>query len=386
VSDKLRAVLVAILSLLVMIPLSGCWDSDSVEQLDYVRALGIDYEEGQYVVYLQLPNLSNVAKKEAPPQEVPNKSWMAEGRGSSINQAVGQILQTSSKKIIWGQTTVLVLGEKMLQRENLYDVFEDLNRFRELRYTMWVYGTKASIPELFEVSPTFYQSRNYTILQNPMDSYKKASSILPIRLHDFMNDYQGKASFAQLPALEVSSEIWKVGEKSFPMQLFDGIFVFHQKNYTNFLPIDKILGLQLLETHTISSSLQILENSQPIATLDIKHPKTFYRYDIKGDEVSFNIEVTLSATLIELHKPMDNKKLEQLAEKQAEELVRTTYVQAVKSQVDIYRIGERIYRKEPGSYNKISNDGKKFFLKPDSLKEVKVHVILDYLGKYKLLN
>jgi Ger(x)C family germination protein len=373
------------MSFLVLLPVGGCWDADSIEQLDYVRALGIDYIDGQYVAYLQLPNLANVAKKETPPQEIPNKSWMAIGKGKSINLAVREIFQTSSKKIIMGQTTVLVLGEHILQREELQDIFEDLNRFRELRYTMWVYGTKASIPELFDVSPTFYQSRNYTILQNPIDNYKKLSLIRPLRLHDFMNDYQDKASYALLPSIGLSTNNWSAGDKPLDMQLFDGVYVFHQGAFNSFLSLEKIKGLRLVDRHTVSTAINLEQDGKSVATLGLQHPRAKFQYDIQGEQVAFMIDVKISATLIELHSALDLKQLEQLAKKQIEEEIRSTYLNGVKTQTDIYELGDRIYSNDPALFNKLSKEGTQFFLKPESLGEIKIKVVLDYLGKYKFI-
>jgi len=53
-------------SLATSLLLSGCWDVYEAQRMYYVDGLGIDYKDGQYVIYMQLINFTNVAKFEYP--------------------------------------------------------------------------------------------------------------------------------------------------------------------------------------------------------------------------------------------------------------------------------------------------------------------------------
>jgi hypothetical protein len=46
----------------VVLFLSGCWDMKSIQDTNYVAALGFDFQDGKYVVYAQLLDFSNVSK------------------------------------------------------------------------------------------------------------------------------------------------------------------------------------------------------------------------------------------------------------------------------------------------------------------------------------
>lgn len=368
-----------------IITLAGCWDADAIELLDYVKTFGVDYVDDQYVVYVQLPNMSTVAKKESPGPETPAKAWIASGKGRSVNEAIGQIYRSAPKKIVWGHSTVLVLSERLMQRPDLASILEDLNRFRELRYTMWIYGSSSSIPELLSVSPTFEASRLYTILQNPMDNYRMNSIVQPLKLHDFMNDYHDKARWAIIPALTMESEIWKAGGKTHAMQAFAGAYAFHQEQYSGFFPDAQIKGMRWLDRHTVTSTLRLIEDGKTTAVLKLKKPRYKVVTKPQGERVTFDVEVNMDATLVELHVPATSQQIMERAQKLVAVEIRSTYLAGLKSNTDLLLLSQHLYRKEPKLYNKLTNDGKTLVLTPDSLGQVKVNLDLEYLGKYKFV-
>lgn len=368
-----------------IITLTGCWDADAVELLDYVKTFGVDYVDEQYVVYVQLPNMSTVAKKESPGPETPAKSWIASGKGRSVNEAIGHIYRTAPKKIVWGHSTVMILSERLMQRPELPSIIEDLNRFRELRYTMWIYGTKAPIPEILSVSPTFEASRLYTILQSPMNNYKMNSIVLPLKLHDFMNDYQDKARWAIIPALTVEKEIWEAGGKPHEMHAIVGVYAFHQEQYAGFFPDTQIKGMRWIERHTVSSTLKLMEDGKTTAVLRLENPSYTIVPRRLGEQVKFDVVVKMAATLIELHVPATSQQIIERAQKLVAEEIRSTYLAGLKSNTDLLLLSQHLYRKDPKLYNKLTNEGKKLLLSPDSLGQVNVDLNLEYLGKYKFV-
>ena len=60
------------LTLLVMttLLLSGCWDVTEPQRMYYINAIGIDFKDSQYEVYMQILNLDAVAKSEQPNPDV----------------------------------------------------------------------------------------------------------------------------------------------------------------------------------------------------------------------------------------------------------------------------------------------------------------------------
>src|SRR5690606_16858629 len=57
---KLRAIRL-VLSFFLLIMLSGCWNSNDIQDFLYVTALGIDYVDDQYYVYVQFVDFENLS-------------------------------------------------------------------------------------------------------------------------------------------------------------------------------------------------------------------------------------------------------------------------------------------------------------------------------------
>ena len=53
--------LLSMLSLL----LSGCWDNKEVQDINYITALGIDYKDNKYIIYVQMLDFATIAKQES---------------------------------------------------------------------------------------------------------------------------------------------------------------------------------------------------------------------------------------------------------------------------------------------------------------------------------
>ena len=55
--------------------LTGCWDIKETENLFYVDAMGIDIEDGNYVIYAQYVDFSAVAKTDIPSKPAPSINY-----------------------------------------------------------------------------------------------------------------------------------------------------------------------------------------------------------------------------------------------------------------------------------------------------------------------
>ncbi|WP_430103134.1 hypothetical protein [Paenibacillus validus] len=64
--------------------LTGCWSKYEVQNMNYVTAVGIDYADGQYIIYAQLLDFSTVAKLEGQQKSEQPPVWIGRGKGISF--------------------------------------------------------------------------------------------------------------------------------------------------------------------------------------------------------------------------------------------------------------------------------------------------------------
>ncbi len=65
--------------------LTGCWSKYEVQNMNYVTAVGIDYADGQYIIYAQLLDFSTVAKLEGQQKSEQPPIWIGIGKGISVS-------------------------------------------------------------------------------------------------------------------------------------------------------------------------------------------------------------------------------------------------------------------------------------------------------------
>ncbi|MFP3380764.1 Ger(x)C family spore germination protein, partial [Bacillus sp. SIMBA_069] len=88
----------SILMVMSLVLLSGCWDSKDIQDIQYISAVGIDYQNGQYVIYVQVTSFAGVAKQEGL-EPKPTPVWVAKGRGKTMNEAMNDMYKRSNQYI-----------------------------------------------------------------------------------------------------------------------------------------------------------------------------------------------------------------------------------------------------------------------------------------------
>lgn len=371
------------LFLSIGLPLTGCWDVKSLQDVNYFTGIGIDYSDNKYKVYVQQLDFANVAKSEGGGKsDKPATIWIGSAEGKSISQAIIELYQTTQQTVFWGHLNAVVLSENALKHGELLGVIDSLIRYPEIRYTPWVYGTKADISDLFTTKPFFNLSPINSILHSPETNYNQRPIIAPMRLSKFIREMREPGQTALLPSLNVSDQTWKRDDKPDPKLEIDGIFAIRNTDYTSWLTYKELLGIRWLVNKTQGSRITLNQGDQTIAELKLSKPKSKVRVDMVNGKPVFKVDVQVSAAIIELWEMRSEVDLEQLACQNIAEQIRATLRSGISKKVDLLNLEHDFYRKKYKDWNKLTSSGK-FPLMPIILGEVKVSVTIVQSGMYK---
>nr|WP_231571358.1 hypothetical protein [Paenibacillus sp. VKM B-2647] len=78
---KITGILIALLVIT-----TGCWNIKEIQNISYATAIGFDYRDGKYIVYLQLIDFSSVAKLEGQQKSREAPVWVGKGTGASFTE------------------------------------------------------------------------------------------------------------------------------------------------------------------------------------------------------------------------------------------------------------------------------------------------------------
>ncbi|WP_342489043.1 Ger(x)C family spore germination protein [Cytobacillus sp. FSL W7-1323] len=358
--------------------LSGCWDEKDIVEMQYITAIGIDYdkEKDDYILYAQVVSFAGVAKSEQA-ETVPSKVWVAKGQGKSMEAAINMIYDKSNQIVYWAHIGIIIFHERLLQH-GIDQISDSLARFQQIRETNWMYGTKDSIEDILLVTSLF-SSAVQTTLFNPEEAYHVHSIISPIRMHRFYSDFTEKATTTKLPMISVKEDVWKTKGATNDSAKSSGVFLLKEKKYLGSLPISQFRGLRWVTKTTKRSPLRIkLENNDEVNII-ITQLDPHLKIN-KLDKDTFDIDINANGGIIEVQKEISLPILKEKIIEKMEEEIRETYENALNIKADIYNLEELVFRKD---YDRWKHDYKgRFTLTENSIANINIDITITKTGEY----
>ncbi|MEK4509944.1 spore germination protein [Paenibacillus sp. FSL K6-2524] len=79
--------------------LSGCWDNGEVQEINYLSAFGIDFQDGEYYIYAQMLDYESLSGPEGSIPSSQPPIWVGKGRGKTLAEATRELYTTSQQKL-----------------------------------------------------------------------------------------------------------------------------------------------------------------------------------------------------------------------------------------------------------------------------------------------
>jgi spore germination protein KC len=376
-SLKLSGVLIVLLTIT-----TGCWNIRELQDINYITGIGVDYNDGNIIVYAQMLDFSSVAKLEGQQKLTEAPVWVGKGTGKSFTEAANHLYETSQKRVLWGHVSTIIFSERILKQNKYQDVLELLDRYREFRYLVWVFSTKEQIEDVFYATPFFRESPEASILHSPEEQYRQRSMIPPVRLYQFIMSLKESSRMSYMPSLRIEEDQWKESKKAHPLLEYEGIHLFQNDRYQGHLNLNDLEGFPWTHKKTVRAPLSLFRGNSLAAELVMKNPNVKIKPSVQPGNVYFDVTVTVKAEINELHQEMSERELIDLAEQEIEKQIRHTYRQGFDRKVDIYNLGESLFRRNPSAWHRLADENH-FVLREDSLRNVRILVHLTNTERYK---
>ncbi|MCU6710321.1 Ger(x)C family spore germination protein [Paenibacillus sp. J5C_2022] len=335
-----RAVGLLIVSLLLFLPLTGCWDEVDLQDVSYISAVGIDYVDGQYILYAQIINFSAVAKTQTPHNE-PQKVWMGQGRGESMFKAYYNLGKGAYTLQNLEHLKVIVVHERALSK--LSEVLDGLNRQRASRYTAKVYGTQEAMDDVFNADTFFDSSPLNSIMYLPGPHEKQYTYVSSTSMQSAVQMLNERAYTTLIPVLQVTDQYWKYGRDEMNTQLISGVFAFEGLQYQGYVAEPQSGGLRWLSPNYSKVMFEVQSGNRK-ATLSI--PKAEYKLHWeKGNANSpFRLELSLRGHVVEMDGMLDKQELIASLEAKVREEIERTYKEGLSRGMDLFNLEHHLYR------------------------------------------
>ncbi|WP_339280494.1 Ger(x)C family spore germination protein [Lysinibacillus sp. FSL P2-0066] len=354
--------------------LSGCWDATEPQRMYYVNAVGVDYEDNKYKVYLQIINFADVAKTEVPTGNVaPAEVGYADGK--TVEEAIYKLYRSADQEIFWGHIRYLLFSERALKNERSIPVIDTFIRFRETRYNIWVFSTKDSIKDVLLITPILRNSLTSSKLSNPINTTEQESFIDPVNLRDLMIGLNEPSHEISIPYVSVMNN-WEDTDGPTEETTFAGIGILSKDGIKGFIKDSNARGNQWMhdDTNRGEVTIKLDGEERDYLTVDLDKLTVEVKPLVKNsDSIKFNIDIHVHATLNGFKGTITTQEIRKKIVEQVKKEVLETYEEGLKMDADVYRLSEYLYRSNVKMWKKIEMDGK-IPLTTESINEINIHV------------
>lgn len=373
---KLMAIIVILFPLL-----AGCLDSNEPEQMVYIHGLGVDYKKGRYTIYLQMVNLGKLAKSEVGGGE---KMQMEVGHasGRDIDEAVFALYKSIQRKVFWGHLSFVVFTEEALKHKALNDTIDLFDRYREIRYRIWMFSTKGDVKQLLLSSPMLGISTALTRIAEPRSGYSQSSILKPINMRELIMQLDEPGYNGVIPTVNIAKNIWQSDEKKRAAIKADGVALITTRKLQGFISSNDVMGLRWMTEESKRNGLLLKKNGKRAAHALLLTPSVTIQPEVKNQNVHFTIKIKVSGYLNEIDQKISEEFLCREAEKEIEKEVRQTYLKGLELDADVYRLSNTLYKKNLADWKKVEKNGV-IPLRNDSI-SVQAQVKLRHVGKQRL--
>ncbi|RKP58045.1 Ger(x)C family spore germination protein [Cohnella endophytica] len=377
-SYRLLRILVAVSALFV---LPGCWNSKDIQNMAYVTAVGLDYDDGNFITYIQVLNFSNVGRSENIEVGKTVPVWIGRGVGKTISESFSSIYSTSQMRVFWGHVKAIVCSENMLKR-GVREAFDAVNRYRELRYNLYIYGTNEKLSDIFVQKSIFNLSPLDTLMFTPEQIYAQRSSILSVTGNRFFSEINEPGEPGMLPSLAINKEVWKEDTKDKPMLQINGAYFFQATKMAAWLSEDELAGARWTQTKLKRCLIHVPLSGKPIAAIVLNRPRYSVKVRFDKDEVKYDLKVRISGYLDELLQDIPITDLETMAEDVVRNQISDSFDNGLAKKVDVLQLEEHLYRDHPKRWHAL-HQTQNLSLKPGCIRNIDVKINIVNTGKYK---
>lgn len=369
------------LSLLILMLVSGCWNSKDIQNMAYVTALGVDYENGRFKSYAQMLNFTNIAKSDTGEVGKPVPIWVGVGEGKTLTESLTTMYATSQIRIFWGHLKALVLSENAM-KHGMKEIYDMLNRYREVRYNILMYGTNEPLHEILIQKSILNFSPLDTLMDLPYQIYSQRSFILPEYGYKIIAQMNEPSGLAMIPCLTLDRTGWYEDQDKRSMFRINGAYFFQNKEFRGHLSEDDLKGTRWIQRQLVRSPMNIPDKGPPVAAIVLQKPHLYVKPVIENGKARFNIRVSVDAYIDELIKDTPHKKMEEMAGDAIRDEIKMSFKKGLEKKADVFMLDEKLYRKNPKKWHEFHR-ASPYLLDADSIKTIDIRVSIESSGKYK---
>jgi spore germination protein KC len=351
-----KRLLVGLTTILLASTLCGCWNYRSLDQVDIVVGIAVDFDKrtNRYKLSYEIADLLSTQKKGS------INGKIVESEGKTLFDAVRNAKRKEADKLFFGSAQIIIISQELAREMGIMKVIEWFLRDAECRETMCVALSQEDTAEkILENNNKTIGIKSQNIYDTISEDKRVTSSSIDTRLYQVYNMLESSRKSLMLPVLH------NVGSKSQEVYELNGIAVFKRDKLAGFLTPEQSKYALFLENEIKGGllTLSIDNMGKDNITLEIFTNKTKKSLVSKHGKVTVRIETDTEVAFGEgpIHTDTMDKeqvgKIENAAAQMIEDNIKKLVTELqTEFDVDAFGFGEMIYKHDYKLWKQLAPD------------------------------
>lgn len=344
-----------ILSLVILLMLTGCWDKKELNEVAVVIGAGVDKEaDNKYRVTAQV--IKPVTSQGGPAgggSELP--TWSLSADGVTIMDAIRTLNKISPRRLYWPHMQIIIFGEE-LAKEGTAPVLNWFERDRDSRSGTYVVVTRGKAEDLLN-----QKIELGNVAAAAMADFLDTAELRQIdarrtTLRDYMEFLTTEGIDPGLDVIDPKS----IRGKPETYQL-TGLAVMKDDKLAGYIQGQKAMGIDIAYGKFQYGIITVpLAEKEDFFSYQVTDLRNNIKTDISDGKITVSMDIFMEGNLSDntgneqlALRPDKLKQAEKQIEKEVAQSIQQTFKEATEMESDLYGIGREIRRHHPDFWHEV---------------------------------
>ncbi|MBU8906636.1 Ger(x)C family spore germination protein [Desertibacillus haloalkaliphilus] len=365
-----------LVSLLVLVMTTGCWDRQEINDIALVLATGVDYVAQKEVEISVEVKILEGELSSGGGGSTDQTTFVQSARGNTLAEAISVLQQKFSRELFWGHNRVIVFDEEFVRRRLISDELDYFTRFPESRIRDRVVISHTKAKKLLSEIPHLEKS-----------SAELIRELLEVRLgimvtiRDVLQSIKEDRMGTVIPVVDLANDMYGASQGKQQIELV-GSAIFKEGHLIDVIDVGLTRGLLWFRNEIDKATVTIEpEEEEGFISTYMIHAETKLIPEIQDGQLKMTVQAISEDDVIQNTTGLNLSEIDTLksVERQLEERIQGRLeetAERVQKQLksDVFGFGIVFNQQYPDEWKELRDNWDGTFATIDIEYDVKVHV------------
>lgn len=368
---------------IIILPLTGCYNYQELKDLTVVTAMGIDYDSNNNMYNISYEAINTNLGNENSGNNNQSNFLIYNIQDKTIEMTAKKAANTTSKKLYVSHLEVLILSEEVA-KNHLREVIEFIFKNPEFRTEFYILVAKNNTPkDILEILTPLLNINSENIKNSLKNSSRTMGISELVTFRNLLNKFLNYNIEISIPTVEIKGKTPNKGENNsesaqngddisnlertdaYSNLEISNMSVFKNNQFVGYLNEDESITYNLI-TNNLKTTIYNYEcEKNKYISFELVEVKSSLKPQKNG---KVNVKIKGKANIVDLQckinlsKNKEVKKMKKKLNKDIENYVKDNFYNINrKYNSDIYGIKDKYYKDKLKYYKKIKNDWENYF-------------------------